>query len=225
MEKRLCYCKSCRKFFIIDPDKKCPNCGYILVSSVVTESEWNRSSSEQRNAYKSSMSSMAHTSNPKYEKQASSSGSSGSKTYSNPFSEWKSKDSGAGYSTHSYSPDYEKKLKSYKTWSIVIAVIGIISLLSLFGQAAEIEAQGYVVTNKTPLYLGYALSIFCAFAGFYGMGVFKQPSKLNTSWILYIVVLIGMAVLAGAFQIMPGWLCAVGCAINIYNGSKLKKMV
>ena len=29
MEKRLCYCNSCRSFYIIDPGKPCPKCGEV----------------------------------------------------------------------------------------------------------------------------------------------------------------------------------------------------
>lgn len=82
-----------------------------------------------------------------------------------------------------------------------------------------------MISDKTPMYLGCALSILCAAAGFYGMGVTKQPSRLNTSWILFIVVVIGMGLLAVAYQMTPGWLCAAGCILNIINGSKLKKVL
>ena len=37
--------------------------------------------------------------------------------------------------------------------------------------------------------------------------------------------LIGMAFLGIVYKVMPGWLCVAGCAVNVYNGYKLKKMV
>ena len=188
MEKRLCYCNSCRSFYIIDPGKTCPKCGRTLVSSVVTETEWDKSTSQQRNAYKSSLGSVADT-------------------------------------RSTSAADIEKKLKSYKNWSIVIAIIGIVSFFSLIGQVSQLETQGYVITNKTPLYIACAFSIFCAFAGFYGKSVYKQSSRLNNSWAFFVIVLLGMAVLGIAYQIMPGWLCVVGCAVNAYNGYKLKKLL
>ena len=188
MEKRLCYCNSCRSFYIIDPGKTCPKCGRTLVSSVVTETEWDKSTIQQRNAYKSSLGSVADT-------------------------------------RSTSAADIEKKLKSYKNWSIVIAIIGIVSFFSLIGQVSQLETQGYVITNKTPLYIAGAFSIFCAFAGFYGKSVYKQSSRLNNSWAFFVIVLLGMAVLGIAYQIMPGWLCVVGCAVNAYNGYKLKKLL
>ena len=217
MEKRLCYCNSCRSFYIIDPGKTCPKCGRTLVSSVVTETEWDKSTSQQRNAYKSSLGSVADT-------RSTSAGDTGRASGT--------RQSGTGAGSQSYdqnpagqSVDIEKKLKSYKNWSIVIAIIGIVSFFSLIGQVSQLEAQGYVITNKTPLYIACAFSIFCAFAGFYGKSVYKQSSRLNNSWAFFVVVLLGMAVPGIAYQIMPGWLCVVGCAVNAYNGYKLKKLL
>ena len=60
MEKRLCYCKSCDRFFIIAPDKACPKCGRSMLSSVVTEAEWNQSNASQRTAYKNSLSALGN---------------------------------------------------------------------------------------------------------------------------------------------------------------------
>ena len=227
MEKRLCYCNSCRSFYIIDPVKSCPKCGRGLISSVVTEAEWDRSTDGQRSAFKSSLSSLAHSQNTSTRDSGRS-----SSTSSGTWNSGRSSQSGSGAGSHSYyqstsgrSADFEKKLKSYKNWSIAIAVIGIISFFALIGQVAQLEAQGYIVTNKTPLYLGCGLSIFCAIAGFYGKSVYKQSSRLNNSWIFFIIALIGMAFLGIVYQVMPGWLCVVGCAVNVYNGYKLKKMV
>ena len=59
MEKRLCYCSSCARYFIISPDKACPKCQGKLISSVVTEEEWNRSSAEQKEAFKKSIAAMS----------------------------------------------------------------------------------------------------------------------------------------------------------------------
>ena len=217
MEKRLCYCNSCRSFYIIDPLKTCPKCGRGLVSSVVTEEEWDRSTDGQRNAFKSSLGTMANT-------HRTGSGASGKSSTSGQSSA-NTRSQYSYQNTSGQSADFENKLKSYKTWSIVIAVIGILSFFSLIGQVAQLEAQGYVVTNKTPVYLGCIFSAFCSFAGFYGTSVYKQSSRLNNSWVFYVIALIGMVVLAIAYQVMPGWLCAVGCAVNVYNGSKLKKML
>lgn len=61
MEKRLSYCKSCTGFFIIDPDKACPKCGNKLISSAITEAEWNRSSEEQKKAFKASLTTLGST--------------------------------------------------------------------------------------------------------------------------------------------------------------------
>ena len=71
MEKRLCYCRSCACFFIINPDKVCPKCRGKLVSSVVTEEEWNRSSAEQKAAYKASLSALGGTAGDGQSDQAS----------------------------------------------------------------------------------------------------------------------------------------------------------
>ncbi len=231
MEKRLCYCNSCRSFYIIDPGKTCPKCGRTLVSSVVTETEWDKSTSQQRNAYKSSLGSVADT-------RSTSAGDTGRSSQSRQSgmgdmgrtSGARQSGTGAGSQSYDQNPagqaaDIEKKLKSYKNWSIVIAIIGIVSFFSLIGQVSQLEAQGYVVTNKTPLYIACAFSIFCAFAGFYGKSVYKQSSRLNNSWAFFVIVLLGMAVLGIAYQIMPGWLCVVGCAVNAYNGYKLKKLL
>ncbi|MBQ9065689.1 MAG: hypothetical protein IJ123_09610 [Blautia sp.] len=255
MEKRLCYCKSCRSFFIIDPGKRCPKCGNALVSSVVTESEWDRSSVEQRDAFKKSMKSVSDSGgssaggnnwsasggNRAGGNSWSTSGRSGS--FGDAFrsfgdrlrslgSSIRSTFSGnsfqggsfgnRGYSYGGYA-EYEKRMNSYRIWSTVVLVIGIISFFSIIGQYAQAEAQGYVITTRAPMYVGCALSAFCAYAGFYGRGVSKQPNKLDTSWKMYIAAAVGLVVLGIAFQLVPGWLCALGCGINIYNGYKLKK--
>ena len=272
MEKRLCFCKSCNSFYIINSDKNCPKCGGFLVSSVVTESEWNRSSNEQKNAFKRSLSEMANPGGSGYTGQRQSTegrgnanqGSTGTYSggynsggynssgynnsgynnngsdnsgYSNsgynsngntnrrPFNRngFGGRNNNGSYSNGGYSGEVEKRRKTYKTWSIVIGVIGIVSFFSLIGQYAQLEAQGYVITDKTGLYLGCAFSVFCAFAGFFGMGVYKQPSKLNTSWVLYIIAFAGMILLSVVYKMIPGWLCVIACGFNIYNGSKLKK--
>ena len=220
MEKRLCYCRSCNSFFIIAPGSACPKCGAALTSSVVTEDEWNRSSMEQRNIFKYSLrgtsfdgaSSNYGGGHTNYSQQNT--GYSQQNRYNNP---------GTG-TPRGNSTEVEKKLKSYRTWSIVIGVIGILSIFSTIGQFAQVEAQGYIV-DKTPMYLIIAFSVFAAAAGFYGMGVPKQPSRLSTSWTLFIIILIAMVLLAVTYQAIPGWLCALGCAINIFNGNKLRKMI
>ena len=62
MERRLCYCKSCASFFIISPEKSCPKCHGQLISSVITEEEWNKSNTEQKDAFKKSLASMSNKS-------------------------------------------------------------------------------------------------------------------------------------------------------------------
>ncbi len=215
MEKRLCCCKSCRKFFMIDPSRPCPKCGSALLASVVTESEWNRSSAQQKEAYKATLSGAPYAAGY----------SAPPRSETPPRTETPPRYTTPPRPAYGYSDDIQKKLKSYRSWSIAIGVVGILSFLFLLGQYAQIEAQGYMISDKTPMYLGCALSILCAAAGFYGMGVPKQPSRLNTSWILFIVVVIGMGLLAVAYQMTPGWLCAAGCILNIINGSKLKKVL
>lgn len=71
MERRLCYCRSCASFFIITPDKTCPKCRGRMVSSVVTEEEWNRSNEEQRTAFKNSLAALRGSEGDGKSKQAS----------------------------------------------------------------------------------------------------------------------------------------------------------
>ena len=70
MEKRLCYCKACASFFIITPDKACPKCQGRLVSSVITEEEWNGSNAEQKTAFKNSLAALSGAEGARQKRQA-----------------------------------------------------------------------------------------------------------------------------------------------------------
>ena len=92
MGKRLCYCKTCSSFFIIAPDKACPKCRGGLVSSVVTEEEWNRSNAEQKAAYKNSLAALSRSEGAGQKKEASrEEGSGDSAKAAKPFREEKSR--------------------------------------------------------------------------------------------------------------------------------------
>ena len=246
MEKRLSYCKSCKSFYLIDVGKKCPKCGYILLSSVVTEPEWEASNPEQKKAYKASLKSLAETPGPEAKSTGapgnhpnqntnartgntanttrtanSGNGAAGSAARTAGMNSANTASGNADYRV--YSADYEKMMKDYRFWSIVILVIGIISAFAIFGQYAQLDAQGYEV-DKLPFFGGVCWCIIIAVAGYYGMTVQKNPKRLNDSWVLFILVLVGTIIMVAVLQAAPGILCMIGLIWNIRNGAKLRKM-
>lgn len=125
MEKRLCFCRSCASFFIIDPDKVCPKCQSKMISSVITEKEWDRGDEKQKAAYKNSLKVLGNKTDDSQEKHVSRDKKASSDT--------KTQHEEKG-STHTKTKTPKKKWRS---------ILGMILLLLIAGYAVFFISRPY----------------------------------------------------------------------------------